>query len=320
MPRPPLRRALRAAPMLAALIWVPWALAAWLDLDGLTWAVPSAVAFLPYVAAFTAVALVVAVAARARLAAAIAILGVLLLVAPRLGRITSDDQPAAHGAVVRIASSNLYGGRGDRTRLERIVSNGNVDIVALQENTARSDAALRAGAFGHRFPYSWSIPDPANGATGLAVFSRWPVERLPAAPGADRSLAVRIHVPGASTPLVVRSVHPYPPLGTHGLHCWRTCPPAFARAASAQDDTVLVGDYNATLDHHPIRTLMANGFRDAADQVGMAWHPTWSGKRLLHLTIDHAFVSRRIAVDAFSVHDLPPSDHDVIVAQLHLPA
>ncbi|HEV2373341.1 MAG TPA: endonuclease/exonuclease/phosphatase family protein, partial [Streptosporangiaceae bacterium] len=83
---------------------------------------------------------------------------------------------------------------------------------------------------------------------------------------------------------------------------------------------ILAGDFNATLDHGQLRSLLGSGYVDAAVQTGNGLVPTWGtehGPGLL--TIDHVLVDRRCAVLATSVHDLPGSDHRAVYAVVRLP-
>ena len=300
------------------MLWIPWALAAAINLDGMSWKVPAAEAFLPYAAAATAAVLVLAALARARAAAAIALIGLLILVAPRVGRATADPQPAARGPVITVATSNIYVGEADTAALTRLVRTRHIDILAIEENTPESDAAARRAGLRRLLPHGFSTPDPRPGAAGLALWSRWPIDRIAPAPGDHRSLGGLIHIPGAA-PIHVRAVHPPPPFNAGNMPCWQRCTRAFTSAQHATGNAILAGDYNATLDHHPLRALLRSGYRDAAEQSGIAWRPTWTNGSWAHLTIDHILVTPRIAVLGVTTHDLAATDHDVVVTRLRLP-
>ena len=61
---------------------------------------------------------------------------------------------------------------------------------------------------------------------------------------------------------------------------------------------VLLGDFNATLDHAPLRRLLGTGYRDAADVRGAGFTPTWpyDGKPVPGVTLDHVLADRRVGV------------------------
>lgn len=319
MPRRSARTALRAALLLLAFVWLPW-LVLWLvDLEGRSWLVPSAAAFLPYGAAATLLVLIAALVARARPAVIVATIGLVLLVAPRIGRATTDAQPSARGPELTVATANVYIGHSDPAALERRAASAGVDVFAIQENTRRWDAAMLRSRLAQRFPYRITVPGREGRADGLAVLSRWPIERVPPPAGDARSLGAYVRVPGATGLVLVRSVHPFPPFDAHNLVCWRRCIRALEASQRFARSTILAGDWNATLDHHPLRDLMASGFRDAAEERGLGLRPTWSNGSWGRLTIDHVLVTRGVAVQGVTAHDQPGSDHDVLIARLRLP-
>jgi endonuclease/exonuclease/phosphatase family metal-dependent hydrolase len=107
------------------------------------------------------------------------------------------------------------------------------------------------------------------------------------------------------------------------LKLWRRDLLAEPRADRSQSPRVLLGDFNATLDHAPLRELISRGYRDAADTTGKGLIGTWGpydGSPIPPVTIDHVLVDERIGVREVSVHPIPGSDHHAIVAGLTVPA
>ncbi|NUR90515.1 MAG: endonuclease/exonuclease/phosphatase family protein, partial [Nonomuraea sp.] len=84
---------------------------------------------------------------------------------------------------------------------------------------------------------------------------------------------------------------------------------------------VRAGDGNATLDHLPVRDLLASGYRDAADAMGRGLSPTWPqyGWGQLGVAIDHVLADRRMGVRDFRVLPLARTDHRAVFAELRLP-
>jgi endonuclease/exonuclease/phosphatase family metal-dependent hydrolase len=87
---------------------------------------------------------------------------------------------------------------------------------------------------------------------------------------------------------------------------------------------ILLGDFNATLDHAELRDLVSHGYRDAAAAAGKGLVPTWGPyhgpRRYPPITIDHVLVDRRIGVREVRVHRIPGTDHRAVLAWLTLPA
>jgi endonuclease/exonuclease/phosphatase family metal-dependent hydrolase len=103
------------------------------------------------------------------------------------------------------------------------------------------------------------------------------------------------------------------------------------RLATADGDgpTLVAGDLNATMDHKPMRQLLAAGYADAATEAKSRWQPTWpsSGEVTLlgvpvpsMLAIDHVLVQggsqqalRPVQTQTFTVFG---TDHRALVAAL----
>jgi endonuclease/exonuclease/phosphatase family metal-dependent hydrolase len=127
-------------------------------------------------------------------------------------------------------------------------------------------------------------------------------------------------VPGAA-PLAVESVHTCAPAAAGSTGCWersfRNEPPATVDGQVR----VLLGDFNATLDHAVLRHLLATGYRDAGDVAGAGLAATWPYDKLFpRVTLDHVLADRRVGVRRFVVNPVPRSDHRSVFAELVLPA
>jgi endonuclease/exonuclease/phosphatase family metal-dependent hydrolase len=123
--------------------------------------------------------------------------------------------------------------------------------------------------------------------------------------------------------VTVESAHPLAPFNLAALGSWRRDLNAQPRATGDGPLRILIGDFNATLDHTPLRELIASGYVDAADRAGAgligSWGP-YDGDLIPPVTIDHVLVDKRIGVGDVSVHDIPRSDHRAVLALLTLPA
>ena len=307
---------LRPVLIILALIWVPFVLIWAVDLD-VVWQIPSALAFLGYVAAATLVVLILALLLKARVAAVLAAIGLVVLVAPRADRVRADEQPAARGPKLVVATSNAYVGSGEPDVLVDLVRREHVDVLAVQEDTPGFTADLAAEGLGRMLPYS--VLSSQEGASGVSIYSRYPLRDEVRSTYRRRSTGALVDVPGSAMTLQVRSVHPPPPFNSGGLPSWKRATRGLPVARSGSTATILAGDFNATLDHHPFRDLLASGYRDAAEQTGDGWRPTWRRHGWQRLTIDHVLVPSGVAVEGVAIHDLPLSDHDVVISQLRLP-
>lgn len=306
---------LRPFLIVLALLWVPFVFIWAVDVD-VIWQIPSALAFLPYAVVATLAVFVLSLVLKARLAAALAAVGLVVLIVPRAERVLPDDQPVARGPELVVATSNVQFGKAVPADVVELVRRHDVDVLALQEDTPDITEDLAAAGLRKLLPYG--ALKPAPGAKGVSLYSRYPVDEIAPTRYDFRSRGGIVTLHGGQQ-IQVRSVHPPPPFDAAKLAPWKRRIAALPGSPANGVPTILAGDFNATLDHHPLRDLLARGYRDAAEQTGDAWRSTWTNGRWATLTIDHILVPSRVDVEAVTIHDLPSSDHDVVVSRVRLP-
>ncbi|GAB7050525.1 endonuclease/exonuclease/phosphatase family protein [Catenuloplanes indicus] len=313
---------------LAAAVLAAWAVVRGLGLDHGPFV--QLLAFTPYVAAGAPVVALVAALLRRRLPAVAALAVGAVLIALVVPRVIPDARPAVAGPRIRVLSMNVLGGNADPAAILGLVRELRVDVLALQEHTPELDAALRAGGIGAELPYREANPEAGTGGSGL--YSRSPLtgggtrrypspSSVPPYRGHSASYAT-VTVPGGM-PLMVESVHPMAPWSVRMAGAWRRDLAMVPAATPDGPPRLLLGDFNATLDHAPLRELLATGYRDAAAARGLGLVGTWgpyNGMLVPPVALDHVLADRRIAVDGFAVHELPGSDHHAVSATLTLPA
>ena len=160
--------------------------------------------------------------------------------------------------------------------------------------------------------------DARPGAQGSGLLSRYPLTDPERPQGLRMAMPeATLRVPGAP-PVRVKAVHPVAPL--HGdVAVWEGTMRSLPRATPRGELRMLVGDFNATLDHHLLRDLIGSGYSDAADATGIGLQGTYPAHRRLRITIDHVLVDERARVTSASVHVIPGSDHRALVARISLP-
>jgi endonuclease/exonuclease/phosphatase (EEP) superfamily protein YafD len=286
-PDAPLTGALALTPLVAASAWVPCALALALR----RWAVA-------LLAATAAVVLAFAVAPRA-------------LGGPQAP--LADDRPLS------LMTANLRYGQGDPTTVMRLAHEHRVDVLSLQELTP--EAVRRLDRAGARDAFPYRVLDARPGAHGSGLFSRLPLHGSVRPTSAPHAMPqTRVEVPGVGA-VLVKAVHTIPPLGDD-VPEWRAELRALPHATSSGEPRILIGDFNATLDHHELRSLIDTGYRDAADAAGIGLEGTYraSARLPIRIAIDHVLVDRRAHVTAASVEPIPGSDHRALLARLSLPS
>jgi endonuclease/exonuclease/phosphatase family metal-dependent hydrolase len=285
-------------------------------------------AFTPYVAAWAVLPLLIALIARRWLAASVAAVTVAMLVVCVLPRVLTDpDRGPATGVALHVLTGNMLAGRADPAAIVALVRDHDVSVLTLQEYTGAAQAGLTAAGLDTLLPYSApALPlatDPF-GTTGSAFYSRYPITGAGVRRngGGFQQAYGTIQPPGAG-PLLVESAHPAAPYAVAAVADWRADLDAQPVADPDAVPRILLGDFNATLDHQPLRRLLAHGYRDAAAADGKGLIGTWGpyrGRLIPPVTIDHVLVDERIGVAAVSVYGLPRSDHRAVLADLWVPA
>jgi endonuclease/exonuclease/phosphatase (EEP) superfamily protein YafD len=285
------------------------------------------VSFTPYVAALSLVPLALALALRQWWAAAAATAVTLVLAVCVLPRWFSDADAARvadPGPTVRFLSVNLRYGGADPATVVRLVREQRVDVLALQEFTAEARDRLAAAGLDALLPERALVP--WQGVAGSAIYSRFPLrdDGGRANPGGFRQARATLSAPGAA-PVLLESVHPVAPTSRaatpHVLAGLAAQPPATPDGPVR----VLIGDFNATLDHAALRRLLDTGYRDAASAVGHGLTPTWPylgsrEDRYPKIAIDHVLADPRVGVLRVDFFTVPHTDHRALLAELVLPA
>lgn len=321
MPPRPDRRTLLAGALAAP--WLAWALVRTLGLDH-GHPVVAVMAFTPYAAATAWVPVVLALVLRRWRVAALAALGLGALALAVLPRAFGDGRvPAtADGPTLRVMSFNAFVGRADMAAVLRLAERERIDVLALVELTPANVRAFDAAGGRERFPSR--VVDAGPGAAGSGLFVRVPLPET----GRDPASLVRaaqpsgtIAPPGAA-PVAVKVVHPRPPISVVSEARWQAAIEALPRPGTEPTGPLrlLLGDFNATLDHRTLRGLLEDGYADAAASTGNGLAPTWPvGRTRPSITIDHVLLDRRLGVRSYAVRTLPGSDHRAVIAELVLP-
>jgi endonuclease/exonuclease/phosphatase family metal-dependent hydrolase len=284
------------------------------------------IAFTPYVAAASLIALALALVSRRWWAAGVAAIAAVALawcVLPRWIAGGDAARAAVPGPAAVFMSSNLRAGGADPARVVAIARDRRVDVLAIQELTPEAERALAAAGLADLLPYH--VTGPVAGVGGSGLYSRHPITEAGVRenPGGFRQAYATVTVPGAR-PVVVESMHPAAPADATRA-AWLVTDLATAPKATLDGPVrVLIGDFNSTLDHAALRRLLGTGYRDAADAVGAGLTPTWPyyGPRAAvtaKVTIDHVLADTRVGVRDFAVYGVPRTDHRAIVATLVLP-
>jgi endonuclease/exonuclease/phosphatase (EEP) superfamily protein YafD len=226
------------------------------------------------------------------------------------------------GPQLRVAFANVWRRNADVEGILAELAAGEHDVVALAEVTERHVDAIDAVLPPSTYPWRKVEPDGPNGSRGLALLSRFPVEHVEKwwAQGHPQ-LRGTVLVPGA-LPFRLLVIHTWAPLGRSNIRSWRA---QFVDVSARAGDgpTVMVGDFNATLQHRSFARLVGTRWSDAGTAAFGGWRGTWPANRWWQppmLRIDHILVGPEISIGSGRAGRACGSDHRPVTAVLGLPA
>lgn len=228
-------------------------------------------------------------------------------------------------AEVRILSSNLRYGQADAASFVEFAS-ANADVIAVSELTAEVATRLRDSGIRKAFPHSILVPRPE--AAGMGLFSRYPLISLRPSKYGNDFVAARVRIPDVRDDPLVASVHLMSPVagGANTFALWERGISAtkselidYAKAAGPAA-VIIAGDFNATPDMRQFRGLLDVGYRDAVNQTGAGFAPTYSPHPWIPplITIDHV-LTRNAAASSIHTVDIKGSDHRGLLATIQVP-
>jgi endonuclease/exonuclease/phosphatase (EEP) superfamily protein YafD len=274
------------------------------------------------------VGLVLAVVARRRI---LAIFGVFIFTATLAIQanwyvVSNPKNLAGPVAEIRVLSSNLRFGRAEPAGFVELARE-NADVITVAELTPEAIERFNAAGIGESFPYSQLIPGP--GAGGIGIWSRYPLTEVTAPRRRSVSMpGARIEVPGVELKPLVASVHIQSPVSdnnntveawSYGMAGAKAQLDNFAREAGPAA-VIIGGDYNSTPDMRQFRDLLTNGYRDAVEQLGAGYAPTFRANADIPpiITIDH-ILTRNAAAKSIKTITVEGSDHRALLATIAVP-
>lgn len=281
----------------------------------------------PYAPLASFAGLVIAIVYRRKLlAAAAAILLTAVLAVQVLWLYLGHASDAgAKTTELRVLSSNLRHGHADAAMFVDLATK-NADVLTVSELTAEAVIRFREAGIRKVFPYS--ILEPRPNADGMGLWSRFPLTDLPRSKYKSAFIAARVRVPGLEYEPLVASVHLMSPVagGANTFEKWQhhitAAKAEFAEYAETASPAavIIAGDFNATADMRPFRDLLDVGYRDAVNQTGAGFMPTYSPHPWIPplIAIDHVLTRNSAAQSIHSV-DVPGSDHRALLATVAIP-
>ncbi|MFC8592378.1 endonuclease/exonuclease/phosphatase family protein [Streptomyces atroolivaceus] len=236
------------------------------------------------------------------------------LLAPRF--MADHRRVPAESVELRVATVNADGGAADARALVEMVRTERIDVLAVEQMPSGGVDALDKAGLGALMPHQELHPEydssvysrhPLSHAGTTQVDTAWPQTTAEVAVGGHRVRFV--------------AVHTYYPLGD-AKRWTRDMAALTSLARSSGPDTVFLGDFNASLDHTPMRELLAAGLTDTHAELGRGWAPTWPvGHALVPplIQLDHVLHGSGLVGVSVGERTVPGTDHRAVVAVLALP-
>jgi len=188
-----------------------------------------------------------------------------------------------------------------------------IDVITFTEYTAAHQRVLLTHDLVSRYPHRVDRPGPR--ALGVAVWSRVRLEQCTPAATVNHSIDVRICAPDHTFRLLaLHTPTPFDDLGgwSKDLDVIR------AAGTACPEPMVMIGDFNATCWHPAIRSILADGYRDALVAAGRPFAASWPVGSVVppFAQLDHALVGPGLMVTGASNVPTPGSDHRGLIVSV----
>lgn len=218
---------------------------------------------------------------------------------------------------LRLTLANIEAKNENREKLLESINSANPDILVLQEVTEGWWRKIQI--LNQSYPYVKSLP--RSGGSGLAIFSRFPIEQadvLQLDSSTHPAIFCKINLDG--TILSLLTIHPPIPFGQNKFANRNQ---QFAESASimksAQNPKVMIGDFNSTMWSPYFTDLVENsGLHDV--RKGRGIYPSWHSflPRSMRIPIDHCLIGDGIEVGNIELGDYTGSDHYPLIVDLKI--
>lgn len=225
----------------------------------------------------------------------------------------AGSRETSAGEPLTVMTTNLFEGQGDVDTVAETVRKHKVDVLAVQEITPEAFAKL-SSTLRDQLPYR--IGEAAPGTPGTMLFADQPITK---ARRLDTSMGSWVADVGERRVVVA---HPAPPT----LASWPAEQELIIKEAAAEKPDLVLGDLNASLDHHTVRRLLDDAdLSDAARASNAGWQPTWPTEGFAGVplppsaAIDHVLIGDDLVALATETVEVSGSDHLALVAYLGTP-
>lgn len=215
---------------------------------------------------------------------------------------------------LRLLVANVHSRNTRYIELISVVKAQNPDVIAVLEVTPEWEDVLRS----INEDYPFSEIRPGAGHFGIALFSRHPfvhIELKNFVSSGPPSIVGEIQF--ADQPLKIIATHPVPPLAPDFFALRNEQLKAIAKYVDREElPLVVFGDFNTT-PWSPIYRMFSKISGPKNSRAGYGVLPTWPRRiPIFYIPIDHCMFSDQLAGLHVQTHDLPGSDHRMLVTDI----
>lgn len=229
-------------------------------------------------------------------------------------------QQSSNNQTLTVMTSNVYRGAGSVQDIVQQVRQHHVQILTMQETTADFEQELYDAGLDQLLPYHKR--STSDHMYGNDIWSAYPLDDV----ASDEVNSSASPMPAGSITLdsgaVVRfvSVHTTSPKFGSWAQWKRSIDEIGVLRNNTHATYVLMGDFNATLDHAPFRAMLGSRFSDGAYGLAHGYTMTWPANLRIPamVGIDHVVVDRGITVTSMQTQTITGSDHKALIATLRI--
>lgn len=233
--------------------------------------------------------------------------------APRL--LTNADPAPPGRTTVTVMGANVLGGGASPDTIATLIRAQRPAFVSLPEAKEDLRKAIEAKVPGYR-GHTIQTSDSPVSATSVLV-SEEQLGDVRFDPAGDPTNFGHVAVTGGALgDLRLIAYHSFPPMPAASGR-WRDDLKAIGPWC-AEGKAVIVGDFNASIDHRPFREALGDRCRSVAPSVGKGLVGTWPANRpaFVRTQIDHVVFTDGLTPLDFTAYDLEGSDHRAVIAKL----
>ncbi|MGH1489664.1 MAG: endonuclease/exonuclease/phosphatase family protein [Acidimicrobiales bacterium] len=191
------------------------------------------------------------------------------------------------------------------------------DVILMQETSLSFMRELQADP--RMAEYQYRSEQIRGASLRTVIWSRLPILSLEMEPF-DVSDLVNVTVASPYGEFVVTGLHTLAPIRQSYVPSWQR---QFDQLAAIDTSTprLIAGDFNATSDHKPFRTLLQSGWTDVHDEAGCGFDATWpvnGGLPIAVMRLDHVLMTDHFEVLDVQFGEPAGSDHKPVIASIRL--